>query len=163
MLQVGDLILVRGHLRSPVDDILKVGQYLESHRPWRDEYSHVAIYLGGGLVAEAQGGRKSGIAPLSTYEGDYDIGHTHLTAWQQVMLRDTVDAELNLPYDWLAIFYIAWSIITGQDHHYIERKRRYCATFVNNAMKALGVPLVDKTLPTVVDLAFSPRVEIERL
>lgn len=163
MLYVGDLVLVRGRLRSPADDIIKVGEYIETHRPWRDLYSHMAIYMGGGTVAEAQGGRESGYAPLSFYDGDYDIGHVGLTAEQQSQLGAVIEKENNLPYDWLAIVYIGIALLTGYERPYKERQTRYCATFVNTALTKLGVPLTDKTLPTVVDVAFSPRVSIERL
>jgi hypothetical protein len=155
MLYVGDLILVKGRLRSPADDIIKVGEYIETHRPWRDLYSHMAIYLGNG--------RNSGYAPLSVYEGDYDIGHVGLNAEQQAQLGAVIEKENNLPYDWLAIVYIGIALLTGYERPYKERKTRYCATFVNTALTKLGVPLTDKTLPTVVDVAFSPRVSIERL
>ncbi|GIM45242.1 hypothetical protein DNHGIG_07910 [Collibacillus ludicampi] len=65
----GDIVFVRGH--DPVSRIIED----VTHGP----YSHVAIYVWGDRVIEAQGFRTVGFQRLSHYEGRYDAYRVNMT------------------------------------------------------------------------------------
>lgn len=156
MLQPGDLIFVLGHLWSPFDDLIKVGEELLDGE---DEYVHVAVYIGGSTIMEAQGFRKSGPANIGDYTGDYDIGRIKMTNKQRETFIAALHDENGLPYDWLGIFWLGVAAITGYDRKYHERRRRYCSKYVAWALKKAGI-IVDGTTPE--SLSLDPRVTIEK-
>lgn len=108
MLNAGDILFVRGHETSLVDDLIKSGEWLMSRKekiPFAKCYVHVCVYVGGNTVMEAQGFRKSGPANIGEYAGDYDIGHiTGMTPVQRDKFIVALTDENGLPYDWPGIF-----------------------------------------------------------
>lgn len=135
MLQRGDLIFVRGRIRSPVDDAIMAGEWLLDGRC---EYVHVAVYVGESKVQEAQGFRRSGWAPMGQYDGEYDIGHIRMTNEQSDKFLAALRDEDGLPYDWPGIFWLAIATQTFGVFalKYNDRKRRYCSKYVGG--RSLG-------------------------
>jgi hypothetical protein len=73
VLNPGDIVFVRGHLKSLADDAIKCGEWLMTRRDKKKVahlYTHVAVYLGGNEVADAQGLRVSGDGTICRYAGD---------------------------------------------------------------------------------------------
>ncbi|KPV42029.1 hypothetical protein [Alicyclobacillus ferrooxydans] len=159
MLNPGDLVFVRGYLRSPVDDAIKLGETLLDKRSFDTNYVHVAVYVGGNTVMEAQGLRKSGPANIGDYTGDYDIGHITMTYEQRQQFLAALQKENNLPYDWLGIFWLAVKALTGYDQKYREHRRRYCSKYVGWALWRAGISVNDETPES---LAHDARVTIEK-
>lgn len=162
MLNPGDLIFVRGEFANIVDDLIKVGEYLmtrEEKTQFAKEYVHVAVYIGGNTIMEAQGLRKSGRANIGDYAGNYDVGHINLTYSQRKRFLKALDAENNLPYDWPGIFWLIVKIITGYDRKYRERRRRYCSKYVGRALAQVGIFVNDETPES---LALDDQVSIEK-
>lgn len=163
VLKPGDLIFVQGHLLHIVDDIIKLGEHIETHQPFATCYSHVAIFMGNGQVAEAQFGRKTGYTPLSAYEGNYDIGRVDLTNEQREKIVQSAIAEFGKRYDYDLIFGLGFDILTGAALSHDDANRKICSTYVNDVFKACGIRLVNTDTPTPEDLALSPKVVIERV
>ncbi len=160
MLNPGDIIFVRGPDYNLFDDAIKLGESIESKVPVGQCYSHVAVYLGGDVITEAQGFRRSGCASLSHYAGEYDIGHIEMTPKQRRLFFMALNQEDGLPYDWPGIWWIIVKIVTGYDCHYHERRRRYCSKYVSWALAKAGIKVNGYTPET---LALDPRVRIEKL
>lgn len=156
-MQQGDLIFVRGHLTSVIDDAIKFGESLMSKRSMTACYSHVAVFVGNDQVAEAQGGRKSGLAPLATYTGDYAVGSMSMTPEQRQKFVTILRQEFGLPYDWKGILYLALHILFGYSKPHIEHRSRYCSKFVEWGLKQVGIT-VDGTTPET--LACDSRIHI---
>lgn len=162
MLQAGDLIFVRGHLTSLVDDAIKLAEHIETGMDFVKMYTHCAIYIGDDTVAEAQGGRTTGPAPLSCYEGNYDIGYVNLTDEQRKAVVDEAKRQYGRPYDWLFIGAVALHDICDVDVEYHEQKARVCSTYVNDVFKkACYITLSDKEYPTPEDIALSKYVTLQ--
>jgi uncharacterized protein YycO len=161
-MQPGDLIFVRGHLTSLVDDAIKLVEHIETGMDFVKCYTHCAIYMGDNTVAEAQGGRKSGPAPLSLYEGNYDIGYVNLTDEQRQAVVEEAKRQYGRSYDWLLIGAIALKELAGVDVHYHEHESRICSTYINDVFKkACYITLSDKEYPTPEDIALSKYVTIQ--
>jgi|SRR5579875_515208 len=161
MLNAGDLIFVRGHIIDPVADAIKAGEWLLTHEDKRKVahlYTHVAVYLGGNEIAEAQGLRVSGDGTLSRYYGNYDIGHVQMTYDQRQQFLAALQRENGFRYDWMGIFWLAVKAITGYAKKYNEHRTRYCSTYVGWALKQAGVSVNDET---PVSLALDPLIWIE--
>lgn len=146
-------------MRSPVDDAIKIGETLLDKRPFATNYVHVAVYIGGNTVMEAQGLRKSGPANIDDYTGDYDIGHITMTYEQRHQFLAALNDENNLPYDWMGIFWLAVKALTGYDKKYREHRTRYCSKYVGWALKQAGIQVYDETPES---LALDPRIDLER-
>lgn len=165
MLQSGDILFVRGHETSLVDDLIKSGEWLMSRKdkiPFAKCYVHVCAYVGGNTVMEAQGLRRSGPANIGDYAGDYDIGHVIGMTYEQCQqFLGGLHAENDLPYDWVGIFWLIARIVTFGlcSRKYKEHKRRYCSKYIEWALKQAGI-VVDGTTPET--LALDPRVAIEK-
>lgn len=67
--------------------------------------------------------------------------------------------EENLPYDWIGIGWLIVFILTGYDHKYKERKRRYCSKYIEWALAKTGIKVNGRTPE---DLALDPNVVMER-
>lgn len=156
MLKRGDLVFVRGHIRSMIDDLIKIGEDLLDGK---GEYTHVAVYLGGNTVAEAQGLRVSGTGTINRYAGDYDIGHIHMTADQREQFLNALTREDGFKYDWLGIFWLVVLILTGYKRKYHEHRHRYCSKYVGWALRQVGIQVNDLTPDS---LAIDPIVTIEK-
>ena len=163
MLKPGDLIFVRGHLTSLVDDAIKLGEYIEDHTPPYSNYTHVALFVTDNVIAESQAGRRAGYAPLARYRGDFDVGHVDLTDDERKQVIKAAQAQFYARYDWKMILYIILGVLFGVWKPYKEKSRRICSTFVADAFGAAGVRLVDNDHPTPEDLALSPKVTIEKV
>lgn len=161
MLERGDIVFVRGR-ETFVDDAIRVGEMLLDKVPYADAYVHVAIFLGGNMVMEAQGGRKAGISFLGQYEGDYDIGHVLLTKEQREMVVEAAKKLYGRRYDWWLIFYIALEALGFHLSRFHERKKRICSTLVYDAYKAAGVVLCETSTPTPNELLQSHKVSLEK-
>ncbi|SIS88089.1 hypothetical protein [Alicyclobacillus vulcanalis] len=162
MLQPGDLIFVRGRWWDPIADAIKFGELLinrEDKLPLARLYTHVAVYLGGNNIAEAQGLRVSGTGRIGAYAGEYDIGHVvGMTYDQRQQFLHALTQENGYPYDWVGIFWLAVKAITGYSKKYEEHKTRYCSTYVGWALRQAGIVVNDETPST---LALDPRIHIE--
>ncbi|GMA59747.1 hypothetical protein NZD89_09385 [Alicyclobacillus fastidiosus] len=163
MLHRGDLIFVRSRVGRPVEDLIAVGEYLierEQKQKIAHLYCHVAVYVGGNTVYEAQGGRKSGPANLGDYSGEYDIGHLKITDNQRRAFLRALSKENGLPYDWAGIWWLIVYILTFKQfgRRYHERRRRYCSKYVEWALALAGV-VVDGLTPSM--LALDEHVQIE--
>ncbi|GEO28032.1 hypothetical protein AAC03nite_38170 [Alicyclobacillus acidoterrestris] len=162
MLQPGDLIFVRGAIGSLVDDAIKFAEWEFDHAPLADNYVHVAVYLGGNKVLEAQGFRRSGEGIIGQYANDYDIGHIEMTDEQRAEFMRALRDEDNLPYDWPGIFWLGVAVVTMGlcVRKYHEHKRRYCSKYVGWALARAGFHVNDRTPQ---DLAMDPIVKIEKV
>lgn len=162
MLQPGDLIFVRGRWRNLIAEAIKVGEILinrEDKLPVARLYTHVAVYLGGNRIAEAQGLRVSGTGTIGQYAGDYDIGHVvGMTYDQRQQFLAALQREDGYPYDWVGIFWLAVKALTGYSKKYEEHKTRYCSTYVGWALREAGIKVDDETPST---LALDPRIQLE--
>jgi uncharacterized protein YycO len=162
LLKPGDLIFVRGHLKYLADDAIKLAETIETGMSFVKCYTHVAIYIGDGTVAEAQAGRKSGPAPLSCYEGNYDCGLVNLTDEQRQAVVDEAKRQYGRDYDWSLIGAIALKDVVGLDVKYHETNARICSTYVNDVFKkACYITLSDKEYPTPEDIALSKYVTLQ--
>ncbi len=160
MLNIGDIVFVRGEFTSPVDDAIKLGEAILDKTKFACNFVHVAVYVGGNRVAEAQGLRKSGYGRIGQYANNYDIGHVReMTAEQRIQFLQALNTENGLPYDWPGIFWLAAKILTGYDHKYREHRRRYCSKYIGWALWKAGITVNDRTPE---DLALDSRVTIER-
>ena len=164
-LRPGDLIFVRGHMYSLVDDAIKLGEWLKhKDRPLWGMYSHVAISLGGNSLAEAQGGRLSGYALLDEYAGNYDIGHIDWTDAQRNAIVTEAPQQFGRDYDWFMIGDIAWDALTKLYIPYHERMRRICSTFTRSVMlRATGVAIPPNPDCTPEDQGLDTHVTLERV
>ncbi|MFB5189064.1 hypothetical protein [Alicyclobacillus fastidiosus] len=163
MLQRGDLIFVRSSIDRPIEDLIAFGEFLlerEQKQKVAHLYCHVAVYVGGNTVYEAQGGRKSGPANLGDYAGEYDIGHLKINDNQRRAFLGALPKENGLPYDWMGIFWLVVYILTLKrcGRRYRERRRRYCSKYVEWALGLAGVG-VDGLTPST--LALDEHVQIE--
>lgn len=157
MLQKGDVLFVRGYETNLVDDGIKLGEWImqrrqRKHIPFKGLYVHCCVYDGRSAVYEAQGFRKSGKAPISTYDGDYDVERIPMNAYQLDAFIVALKSEDGLPYDWPGIFWLIVKIITGYDSHYKERKRRYCSKYIAWAARKVGI-MLDGTTPETLALS----------
>jgi uncharacterized protein YycO len=161
MLNPGDLIFVRGRLTSLIDDAIKLAEVELNHEPFDTNYVHVAVYIGGSTVMEAQGLRKSGPANIGDYAGDFDIGHITMTYDQRQRFLDSLQKENGLPYDWPGIFWLAVKVLSfgRYERRYREHRRRYCSRYVGWALRQIGIIVDDETPES---LALDARVTIER-
>lgn len=163
-LRAGDLIFVRGHMYSLVDDVIKLGEWLKhKDRPLWGMYSHVAISLGGTTLAEAQGGRVSGYALLDQYAGNYDIGRIDFTDNQREAIAKAAVAQYGEKYDWFLIDEIAVDVLTGIELPYHERCRRICSTYTRSVIKsATGLLIPESPHCSPEDQALDEHVHILR-
>ena len=159
MLNVGDIVFVRGEFSSPIDDAIKLGEEILDKQPFAKNYTHCAVYMGGNRVCEAQGFRKSGYGHIGQYAGEYDIGHIEMSHEQRMLFLHALNYENNLPYDWLGIFWLVVFILTRYDHKYLEHRRRYCSKYIGWALWKASITVNDRT-PEY--LALDPRVTIEK-
>ncbi|MFD1675398.1 hypothetical protein [Alicyclobacillus fodiniaquatilis] len=160
MLHTGDLIFVRGQLSSLVDDAIQTGEWLLDHR---GQYVHVAVYVGGNTIMEAQGFRRSGRANIGDYAEYYDIGHIKMTDDQRDRFLAALHDEDNLPYDWPGIWWLIVYILTCRriGGQYRERRRRYCSKYVGWALRQAGIIVNDRTPQDLADS--SPTISIEKV
>lgn len=137
-LKPGDIIFVRGHFTKITDDLIKLGELIHDHSA---EYVHVAIFLGDGVIAEAQGGRLSGTGELAQYKDNYDMGWIYLTDEQRAKLVDEAQQEYGLDYDWHLIGDIAEDVMEDHDTNQPDLPHeRICTTYVKSVYKnALGI------------------------
>lgn len=149
MLQVGDLIFVRGE--DIISDVINWAEH--------GKYSHVAIYVGDGQVIEAQGGRRISLAPLSNYR-KYDVGKVDMTDQQREDLIKYAMTQRGLPYDWLLIFIIAVRLLFRINIPYIERSARICATFARDCFEHVSITLTDIVNCTPEELGESSKIII---
>lgn len=159
MLNLGDIVFVRGEFTSLVDDAIKVGEMILDKQPFAKCYAHAAVYVGGNTVMEAQGFRKSGFANIGDYVGDYDIGHIDMTYIQREKFLSALSNENNLPYDWPGIFWLGVKILTGYDHKYKEHRTRYCSKYIGWALAKADIVVNDETPES---LALDSHVWIEK-
>jgi hypothetical protein len=161
MLAQGDIIFVRGRLTSVIDDAIKLGEVVLDHDPFATNYVHVAVYIGGNTVMEAQGLRKSGPANIGDYGGDFDIGHITMTYDQLQQFLAALQREDGLPYDWPGIFWLAVKVLTfgRYDRKYREHRRRYCSRYVGWALRQIGIFVDDETPES---LSKDPQVHMVR-
>lgn len=124
--------------------------------------SHVAIFIDNQTIAEFQGGRKSGISPLSVYlESD-----NRLEVWRDTTL--TVDEREKIvqyalhhsgqEYDYLAIFVELLRYETGITLDYHEGKKRICSTFIKDCGLSVHKEWTKVTLPAPVDILNSGKL-----
>jgi hypothetical protein len=143
----GDLIFVRGK-PNLIDDTIKVFESIETHQPPAACYTHVAIFMGNGMIAEAQGGRRTGTAPLSQYDGNYDVVTMNLTDEERGKVVMEAERQFGKEYDWFEIGVLGVEILTGVDIPYHERNARICTTYVKSVfLNALGRHLCDGDTP----------------
>lgn len=161
MLELGDLIFVRGTLLNPIDDAIKEGEHLLDKTAFTSNYVHVAVYICGNTVMEARGFRKSGPGNIEDYAGKYDIGHIEMTDEQCVKFLAALRDEDNLPYDWLGIWWLIVMMITGYDRKYRERRRRYCSKYVGWALRQAGIVVNDNTPEELAES--EPIIRIEKV
>lgn len=158
-LLIGDLILIRGNPNNLVDDAILLADKLEGDK---GVYSHVALYIGNNQLSEAQGGRLSGIYPLSEYSS-YDVGHINLTPNQRLRISQTTPKFSGRHYGWFSIVAIIIELLTGIVIPFPPRNSSICTQHINSIFKsALGFKLSNKPFPLPDDIAFSPFVAIRR-
>ncbi len=147
-LQLADLVFVRGTrwLDFPVKLVTQ------------SQYTHVAGYVGDGNLIEAQGLRKTGYEPLTTYENAADVYRDpHLNASQKQQIMEFIYKEIGGRYDYLLIGWEALKFIFGVVLPYAKNKARICSTLWADAYKSAGVDLCPKhKYPTPSDLVKSP-------
>jgi hypothetical protein len=161
LLNIGDIVFVRGEFANIVDDAIKVGETILNKTPFAKNYTHCAVYMGGNRVAEAQGLRKSGYGRIGQYAGNYDIGHIDITQEQRTLFLHALNEENGLPYDWLGIFWLIVFILTFKlyKRKYREHRRRYCSKYIGWALWRAGITVNDRTPE---DLALDLNVTIEK-
>lgn len=149
-LHPADLIFVRGTrwLDFPVKLVTQ------------SQYTHVAGYVGDGLLIEAQGLRSTGHAPLSQYEDAADVFRVQrLTRDQTLRIVAHVTKEIGGEYDYLLLGWEAVRLVFGILLPYVRNKRRICSTLWADAYKSAGVNLCpDVSYPTPSDLVRSPHL-----
>jgi hypothetical protein len=160
LLKPGDLIFVKGHLKYLADDAIKLAETIETGMSFVKCYTHVAIYIGDGTVAEAQAGKKSGPAPLSCYEGNYDCGLVNLTDEQRQAVVEEAKRQYGRSYDWILDAEIGVEALTGVHLPRVDYGARQCATYVKDVFaKALYMNLCDGDTPE--HLALSKYVTLQ--
>lgn len=134
-LLLADLVFVRGTrwLDFPVKLVIQ------------SQYTHVAGYVGMGKLIEAQGLRKTGYEPLTTYKDAADVfRYPHLNTRQRQQIMDYVHKEIGGRYDYFLIGWEAFKHIFGLALPYAKSKARICSTLWSDAFKAAGVDLCPK-------------------
>lgn len=149
MLQIGDLIFVRGS-----DLIGEIITWAESGK-----YSHVAIYAGNNLVIEAQGYRLISLASLDNYP-IYDVGKVDMTDQQRSDLLTYAMTQRGLRYDWFLIFIIAVRLLLRINIPYKERAMRICSTFARDCFEHESITLTDIENCTPEELGESSKITI---
>ena len=151
---LGDLIFVHG--TGPISRAIE----------WAENgpYSHVALYAGRDRVLEAQDNRKSGYAPLSKYEGVYDIGQVRgVTNMQRMEAVAFARRHIGARYAWGAILVLALKLLLHLQIPYKQRLHEFiCSFYVADAWSFAGKVLTNEPNPTPQDLANSPEINIVR-
>lgn len=158
MLNPGDILFVLGN-GGLIDDAIKFGEVILDKTPYASNYTHVAVYIGGNTVMEAQGLRKSGPSNIGDYAGRYDIGKIYMTYEQRRQFIEALAKENDLPYDWIGIFWLAVKAITGYDRKYREHRTRYCSKYVGWALKQAGIQVNDETPESLAHDAHIRRIK----
>jgi len=150
-MRAGDLILVRGN------DLLDRAIERVEHSP----YSHVAGYVGDGLIIQAEGFRRTDYGALSFYGGQGVFTCPGLTDEQRRRIVAYVEAQVGTHYDYLCL---AWELARYALHlalpRWVERERFLCSTLWADAYLSAGVDLCPGVwFPSPADLAQSPLLE----
>lgn len=123
-IRLADLILVKGTnwISHFIEDVEK------------SPYSHVAIYMGNDQLIEAQGFKRTGFVPLSTYKGMTDIYTCdEATDKQRQKIVDYLTKEVGTHYSYLLF---AWEFVryeTGILLPYDPGPNRICSYLATEA------------------------------
>lgn len=149
----GDLIFVKG--RGPIKSVID----------WAENgiYHHVAVYAGNGQVLEAQGGRRIGYAPLSEYEGTFDLGKVlDVTEAQRIEAMVAAKKRIGAAYSWKLVILLALKLLFHVNRPYHKRNAEICSTYAVDLWADAHVLLTNADKPTPQDLADSPRISITK-
>jgi cell wall-associated NlpC family hydrolase len=129
----GDLIFVRG-----TDTISRIIEWLTSSK-----YSHVAMYIGNGEVIEAQRLRSVGLAPLSEYDGKYDVYTCPtLTDDQRKQIIEYARSMGGIKYDYLDIARLFLRCVFRLELPIDDPTRIICSELIVKAYSKAGIKLV---------------------
>ena len=142
-----DLVIVRG--TSPIDRMIEDVE----HSP----YSHVAGYVGGGLVIQAEGCKPTGYAPLAFFAGQPVFRCALLTDGQRRQIVDWVTDRIGSHYDYRLLL---WEWLRYVLHVMlpwcVERRKYICSTLWADAYRTAGIdPCPGIRFPSPADLAES--------
>lgn len=146
-LQVGDIILERG-----------TGLLSETIEAVEGScYSHAAGFVGRGLLIEANGFRRTGYQPVSTYEGKADVFRCELTVYDRKKIRELAEREIGGRYDYRLLFVEAIRYWTGIVLPCKEPPHvRICSTLWAGIYRDAGINLCPEIkYPSPADLAKS--------
>jgi cell wall-associated NlpC family hydrolase len=124
----------------------------------RSKFYHTAIFIDDGItLAEAQGGEKTSIVPLSKYINSNDKLYIYrdntLTNFDKYKIANYALNHLGTEYDYLAILAELARYELGVSLKYFnEGNKRICSSFVNECYSSIGKRLSEERVPSPQDL-----------
>lgn len=106
----------------------------------RSEWSHVALYIGDGMIAEIDAFQGAHVSPLA-YDRYQVLRHPAMTEEQAAVAVAWCRGQVGAMYDWGVIVEIGLRIVYGL-HACIDSGRRYiCTELVLEAYRAADIDL----------------------
>lgn len=112
----------------------------------KSKYSHMAIYIGGGEVIEAQAFRKVGKRELSYYAGKYDVVSVPMTEKQRLHGLIWVLRQQGRPYSYWSDFIILMRRLFGIVIPWREDKNIMCSRLARDFLFHCGLPIPDEDM-----------------
>ncbi|KIL38297.1 hypothetical protein SD70_27160 [Gordoniibacillus kamchatkensis] len=132
----GDLIFVSG-----IDVISRIIRWVTESK-----YSHVAIYVGGGRVIEAQAFRKVGFQELAYYEGKYDVKPIRLREPQRIHGLVWILNQRGRPYSYWSDFVILLRCLFNIHIPWHEGLAIICSRLGRDFLFHCGLPIPDENM-----------------
>ena len=130
MLQTGDIIIV--HSQTLIGRIIR---YITNS--WA---SHIAVYLGNGLVFEARpGGAKS--VPLFDYNGSFKAYRMNISSEILSAFLESLEAKQDWGYDYGQIFSIAIKELFHIRIKAQNKRLTICSEVIYESAQEVGIPV----------------------
>lgn len=145
--QPGDFGLTQ--ISGNVGKLIRVGQWLNGNG--FANYEHAFVYIGGGLIVEAEPGGAR-VRPVTEYKDIYwSTGHFDLTGAERNTIITYAEHYVGTPYSFLDYFSIAahrlhlWT--PGLKHYIGTSKHMICSQLVSQCYDDAGIKLYDGEWP----------------